>query len=227
MLVNAEFRSNSVFIPEFIIPLEQDSISADLVEKLKHIMLTEEQNIIDAYKPFDSKAENNANLEDWVTNRAFEYNLLNFGDKYPEINELKQFICNQYKNYVGQLGLKEEVVYIQVWINVLRKGSRFFTKHHHAHVARLGNQTYAYVSGNICIDAVDTHTYYQHPVLDMVEVSIKNIPGESILFPSWVIHRTDQNLSENPRLSIAFDIITEELWKQRGMDNPENYIRLN
>jgi hypothetical protein len=228
MLITANFSSNSPFIPKLNVPLEKSSIPQELVGKLKKIMLDEEKYIMETYPAFGGGMVDKENgLEDWITNRAFEYNLLKFADKYPELNELKDHIANQYKNYVTSLNFPEEKVYIQVWINILYKDSRHFTSHHHAHESRIGDQSYAYVSGNICIDAEDTNTYYIDPFLDTRKITIKNIAGESILFPSWVLHSTDQNQAETPRLSIAFDIITEFMYNQRQMDNPDNYIRLN
>jgi ectoine hydroxylase-related dioxygenase (phytanoyl-CoA dioxygenase family) len=53
---------------------------------------------------------------------------------------------------------------------------------------------------------------------------IDNIPGEMILFPSYIVHWTDQNTSKTPRISIAFDIITEEVYNM--IDN-HNFRVLN
>lgn len=228
MLVKLKFDSKSPFVPDVEIPVEIDTIGGALCEEIKRIILIEEPIIMETYNPYmNGVPERAAGLEDWVTNRAFEYNFLKLQDKYPDLAYLKDFILYQYRNYIKQLSLPEEEVYIQCWINVLRKDSRFFSAHHHAHVSRIGDQSYAYVSGNICIDAENTNTYYYSPFLDKKKISIKNNPSESVLFPAWVMHSTDQNKSENPRLSVAFDIITKKSMDLRQMDNPENFIRLN
>jgi hypothetical protein len=228
MLVKVKFDSKSPFVPDIEVPFEVDSLGSVMCEELKRIILLEEPIIMHEYNPYkDGVPEQTAGLEDWVTSRAFEYNLLKMGDKYPVLVDLKSFILYQYRNYVKELSLPEEEVYIQCWINVLRKDSRYFSAHHHAHFSRIGDQSYAYVSGNICIDAENTSTYYANPFLDKKKISIKNIPSESVLFPSWVVHATDQNKSENPRISIAFDIITKTSMDLRQMDNPDNFIRLN
>lgn len=228
MLIKIKFDHQSPFVPDLEIPLDVDTIGYDLCAELKRIILIEEQSIMETYSPYASgKPEKDFGLEDWVTNRAFEYNLLKMTDKYPALVALKSFINYQYKNYVKELSLPEEEVYIQCWINVLRKNSRFFSVHHHAHESRIGDQSLAYISGNICIAAENTNTYYYNPFLDKQRTKIKNIPSESVLFPAWLMHSTDQNKSDELRLSIAFDIITKESMDARKMDNPDNFIRLN
>lgn len=221
-------------VPPFDLPLEIDSIGELLRQKLESIIDSEEEKIKETYAPFKNKYDDNRNpdevngLEDWVTNRAFEYNLLKFGDKYPEVTELKTKIYQQYINYIDALGIPNDTIpYVQVWFNVLRKDSRFFSRHHHAHPARIGDTVDAYISGNISIRAENTKTYYYSPYIDNQSVGITNIPGESVLFPSWAYHSTDQNKAELPRLSIAFDIITEEMYNKGKMDNKQNYIRLD
>jgi hypothetical protein len=228
MLIKIKFDNESPFIPDIEIPIDIDTIGEALCGELKTIVLLEEQSIMQTYTPYHGgKPEKDSGLEDWVTNRAFEYNLLKMTDKYPALVALKSFIHYQYKNYIKQLSLPEEEVYAQCWINVLRKNSRFFSAHHHAHESRIGDQSHAYISGNICIAAEDTNTYYYNPFLDKKRTKIKNIPSESVMFPAWLMHSTDQNKSDNLRLSIAFDIITKKTMDLREMDNPDNFIKLN
>ena len=54
-------------------------------------------------------------------------------------------------------------------------------------------------------------TYYKNPFNDS-KVGIYNIVGELILFPSHIIHWTDNNNDPEPRISIAFDIITDKVY---------------
>ena len=229
MFVLTKFETTSQLVPEFIMPLEITNLSSDLVSKLEHIIETEEDYIMRTYPPFTNNGVNPeqvAGLEDWITNRAFEYNLLNFADKYPELLELKKFIGEQYLNYAKELELNETVPYIQVWVNILKKNSRYFTKHHHTHPSRIGDTTDAYISGNICIRADNTNTYYYSPFIEGLKKPIPNVSGDSILFPSWVVHSTDENKNNAPRLSIAFDIITEDMYNKGKMYNKSNYIPL-
>jgi hypothetical protein len=226
------FESFSKIVPPFEMPIDISNIGEELTSKLIKIIEDEEENVKNITKPFTNKLKNNENpdevygLEDWVTNRAFEYNLLKMTDKYPELLILKNKILEQYNQYCDALQLEKVTPYVQVWFNVLRKDSRFFTKHNHAHKARIGNALKPHVSGNICIRAQNTKTYYYSPYVEVHRIGVDNVAGDMVLFPSWATHSTDQNKDDEPRLSIAFDVISEEAYTEGKMDNPENYIPL-
>lgn len=230
MHATLNFQSFSDMVPEFELPVDIENIGEELTRSLEKIVFNESEFIQAEYPAFLNSAGKNPDIEngveDWITNRAFEYNLLKFSDKYPELNELKSKIYLQWRNYVQSVGGKETTPYIQMWINILKPNGRYFTKHHHAHPARVGNPLKAYISGHICVKAVDTKTYYYNPFMDEMKIGIPNNTGECTLFPSWVVHSTDQNLSNEPRITLAFDIITEEMYTEGKMDNPSNYIRL-
>jgi len=221
MLLNAHFGSKSPFLPEFDIKLYEGRLRQDLVEHIKEIALKEETYILDNFKPYPAEAS-----YDWITNRAYDYNFLNFVNKYPKLSEVKDYIHNQYKNYVSDLGVNEEEVYIMCWINIIRNDGRKIEKHHHAQDGSRGLQEYAYVSGHISIQVNETNTHYQHPILDKRFFSLKNEAGVTTLFPSWMIHWTDCNLSNEPRISLAFDIITKEMYNMGAMINKDVFIKL-
>lgn len=230
MFGTLDFKSYSDFIPPFEVPVEIENVGETLTQRLEQISLDEEDYIRNTYPGFVNKLgknpEEESKLEDWLTNRAFEYNLLKFADKYPELNDLKHKIYLQWKNYITAVNGKENTPYIQMWINVLKPNGRYFTKHHHAHPSRIGNPLKSYVSGHICVKAINTKTYYYSPFIDVMKIGIPNVPGECTLFPGWVNHETDPNLSNEPRITLAFDIITEEMYIEGKMDNPSNYIKL-
>jgi hypothetical protein len=220
-------------IPDFQLPLEISDIGEDLAKTLEELIKNEADYVQANFKQYTNRLKGNINpdelynKEDWVTNRAFEYNLLKFSDRHPVLLELKSKIYESYLVYVKELNIPAGIPYVQVWFNILKKDSRFFTKHHHAHPARIGDIDDAYISGNICIRAKNTKTYYYSPYIESQKIGITNVPGEMVIFPSWVMHSTDQNQEDEPRLSIAFDIITEEMYNKGKMDNPTNYIRLD
>lgn len=221
MIVNAHFGSKSPFVPEFDIKMYQSQLDKELVNVIRECALNEEHHILETVKPFPPEAS-----YDWITNRAYDYNFLNFDDKYPQLSKVKSWIFEQYKTYTKELGIKEEEVYTMCWINIIRNDGRKIEKHHHAQDGSRGLQKYAYVSGHITIQATDTNTYYQNPILDKQYITVKNYEGESTMFPSWVIHWTDENKSNNPRISLAFDIITKEMYDMGEMINKEVFIKL-
>jgi hypothetical protein len=132
---------------------------------------------------------------------------------YPEVKEFKQFIKDSYEEYAKSWGYEpDNPVYIQCWANVIRNNGRRITPHNHAGAHADAPHEYSNVSGNICIHAENTNTYYENPFLKYNAIPIKNEIGELVMFPSFITHWTDTNESENPRISIAFDIITQEVY---------------
>ena len=96
----------------------------------------------------------------------------------------------------------EKNYYVQCWFNVMRKGEQI-QKHQHA---RSNNY---YLSGHICVNVEKTNTYYERPYYKETFASL-NEPGKVTLFPSWLPHWTDKVENDFERITIAFDIRTEE-----------------
>jgi hypothetical protein len=158
----------------------------------------------------------------WMTGRLWEYNLLNF--EYPEIKELKEIIYQEYVVYMNSMGLTPEPVYIQCWMNILRNNGRIISPHDHSNAHGEAPAEYSYMSGNIAIQTENTTTNFANPFLGLNQyIEVPNKNGEMILFPSFVTHWTSQNKSETPRITISFDIITEEVYNM--IDN-HNFLKL-
>ena len=220
MIDSLKFDSKSPFTPSFNIPIYRQFLDADVTSKLADLVIQEERGILDSTKPSSKPGmENPLYHDDWLTNRNWDYNLLDFSDKHPVLDDLRKWIKEQYHSYVDSLGLPRETVYIQCWANIIRNDGRQIIKHHHADAHAWAPQDHAYCSGNICIQAKNTHTHYQNPVLPKLWISIKNEPSELVLFPSWMVHWTDKNESFKPRISIAFDLITEEVYNMIKGEN--------
>ena len=141
-----------------------------------------------------------------MTSRSNNYNLLNFDNT----KNLKEAIKNLHDLYLDIFHRKvgEEKYYVQAWANVLRKKEKMFP-HRHA-----GDQ-YSYLTGNFCLDVDGTSTYYIHPFTDEIHES-KNINGKMTIFPSFVKHYTDpvSKGQKSPRMTLAFDIVTQECYDQ-------------
>lgn len=218
MLFDMVFESKSFFTPSITLKLYNASISQDLNKKLRDIVILEEPNILANVPP--------ANPEDpdWMTGRLWNYNFLDLD--YEEVRELKHWIKQQYINYMALLGKQPDKVYIQCWVNIIRNNGRRIVPHHHAdgHSSDVdAPQEYSYLSGNLCIQTVDTNTWFQNPFLDKKVIPIPNNDAEMIFFPSFVTHWTDVNKSDMPRITISFDLVTEEFYNR--IDN-KNYRML-
>ncbi len=215
MIFDMVFTSKSYFTPQLTLKMYNASISQNLCYRLRDIIILEEPNILKSVPP------SNPDDPDWMTGRLWNYNFLDLN--YKEVRELHQWIKDQYIEYMKQLGKEPDKVYIQCWVNVIRNNGRKIVPHHHAdgHSKTINApQEYSYLSGNLCIQTVDTNTWFQNPFLDKMHINIPNNDGEMIFFPSFITHWTDVNLSEKPRITISFDLITEEFYKL--IDN-ENY----
>lgn len=167
------------------------------LEDLKKEILDREQSIIDEHEFED----------DWgtklgaksLTARSNKYNLLTFGSAIP----LKAAIKKTHDKFVTELGAPDPPpIYVQCWANVMRKGDQIAV---HSH----GKDPYGYLSGHVCVQVTDTNTNYYNPY-GGDPWSSHNEVGKITLFPSWVSHGTDKVVDDQERITIAFDIVTED-----------------
>ena len=182
MFFQLQFPSKSPFLPECAINLYRVTLDEKITKKLVEIVLKEEPNILRNVPPA------NPNDPDWMTGRLWNYNFLDLD--YDAVGELKSFIRKEYENYMQQLGLPTQEVYIQCWVNILRNNGRTIVPHHHAdgHSATPNApQEYSYLSGNLCVQTHDTNTWFRNPFLDKHCVAIPNVDTEMILFPSKLL----------------------------------------
>ena len=226
MLFHLNFSSKSPFVPELKVPVFAFQIEPTFCSRLKEIALAEENYILENYKSIPRDDMETEEGYKWITNRAYEYSLFDFIDKYPELDILKQQIKHSYTQYVEALNLPVEQLYIHCWVNIVRLHSRTITIHNHAHEMRLGDQECAYISGNLCVQTENTNTYFQSPILDKRNISVKNNNTEVVMFPSYIDHWADDNKSFEPRITIAFDLITKDLYDKNLMFNRDIFSPL-
>lgn len=209
------FDSKSVFVPEIRIPMYSKDLTFPAYT-LADVVFAEEKNIL-------SKKTSSQEDENWLTSRLWYYNFLDF--EYKAVAELRNFIKQSYIEYMNILGHDVGVTYIQCWANILRNDGRPIVPHHHAdgHAKSCPDQRYSHLSGNICVETAHTSTYFRNPFLDKDCIGIKNRNGEMIFFPSYVVHWTDPNPIDQPRVTVSFDIITEEFY---NIIDGSNYRRL-
>ena len=211
------FDSKSDFLPTYSVAIHLSQFRKEIASRLANIVLKEEYNILTSTK----KPEHDPDTT-WLTGRLWEYNFLDFD--YPEIAEFKEFIKEQFLDFLNKTNHAiPKNVYTQCWANILRKNGRRITAHHHCEAHTGAPQEYSYVSGNVCVQSKDTKTYYKNP-FNETRIGIDNVDGELVLFPSYVIHQTDANNNDSPRISIAFDIITDEVYNM--IDNNKNFRKL-
>jgi len=205
-MINLNFPSNSQMLPAFDIALHNSSIDMESCEQLVKVVLKEQPNIIAI------KSSNPNDDPNWITGKLWAYNFLDFD--YPCVRYLKKFIYEKYIEYTLFCNIdSSKPVYVQCWVNIINNDGRIITPHNHADAHGDAPAEYSYISGNISLQTESTSTFFAHPILHkLVYREIPNTNGELILFPSFVTHWTSPNLSENPRITIAFDIITKEVY---------------
>lgn len=181
------------------------------MDRLKEEILLKEPQII---------AENEF-VSDWgtrlgknsLTARANNYNLLSFDNT----KNLKSAIQNVHELYLNFFDLKlTDKYYIQCWANVMRGKEKIFP-HRHA------GDSFSYLSGNICLDVDGTSTYYIHPFTEEPWQSF-NENNKMTIFPSYIKHYTDPVPSGQTRMTVAFDILTEESYNMFAEEYPDSHL---
>lgn len=178
------------------------SVPTDInIKKLARKILKNEPKIIKKYPAkginlkddFDGQTGLGFNS---LTSRAAHFNVLNWWGT----GSLRKWIRNGYEKYNN---IKDKPLYVQCWANVMRKGEKIES---HKHENHSGTNTEKHLCGHLCIQ-VDgsTSTYYEgNPLL--------NVGGEMIFFPAHTFHWTDTYENNNERITIAFDILSEEFY---------------
>ena len=174
----------------------EDDLKISLTQIKKEI-LDREKSII----------EENEFEDDWgtklgaesLTARSNKYNLLKWECAAP----LRHAIRKTHDAFVSQLGAPSPpVIYAQCWANVMRKGDQIAV---HSH----GKDPYGYLSGHVCVQVTDTNPNYYNPYGGDPWKSHNEV-GKITLFPNWVKHGTDKVIDDQERITIAFDIYTED-----------------
>jgi hypothetical protein len=188
------------YAPSWDIPLFQSVWDdVDKYNKIVTWLAKNEQMFLDTLPAYSSGNDGNTGLgQESVTSRFGLYNLFNYADQLPELNQLLTFFRISYLNFVqsDQTDIKE--LDIICWFNILRK-DQDIKEHYH------GAGSDVYLSGNYHLDNYDTKTYYITPYDKSTTHEFDNKQGGLTMFPSWLTHGTTQ-CSEDMRISVAFDL---------------------
>ena len=165
----------------------------DKVDIIRNFLLSKEKEILKL--DYNNNAGTGLDSSS-VSTRHGNYNVFDFVDECPELQDLLEFIKECYWNYIEQDNTQDFALKINSWFNVLYKGQKM-TYHNH------NPRQSAYLSGNIHLDDYHTKTNYSY-MID--RLSVDNIKGGVVLFPSVVFHGTDVYNGEKPRVSIACEL---------------------
>ena len=134
--------------------------------------------------------------ENTTTTRYGRYNLFDFVEECPELEDLWKFIKEHWLDRIKIDNTEAYKTQIACWFNVLRQGQKM-TEHRHS------SRFSGYLSGNMHLDYYDTKTVYKH-LNSYIEVD--NIKGGLVMFPSQLLHGTNEYQGKGERISIAFDL---------------------
>jgi hypothetical protein len=174
-------------------------------------ILGKEKEIIEKYEFEDdwgTKLGKNS-----LTARSKNYNLLEFDSAETLRFSIKDF----HDKFLEEINIPKPPgnIYVQCWANVMRKKQRM-AAHRHNHTA------YSYLSGHLCVKVKDTSTYY-HKLFGSDLYDSPNSRGKMTMFPSWVMHHTDAVVDDEERITIAFDIMTEEGYIKNVSDSMKHH----
>ena len=184
------------------------------LKKFTKQILNKETKILQKYPPTNrigQKTDGGTGLGyDSLTSRFFHFNVLN----WLGTDQLKKEIRKGYELYNN---LKDTPIFVQCWANVMRKGDKI---NPHIHMDEDISTVHA-LSGHLCVK-VDgtTNTYYDGE-------SICNEKGQMIFFPSTMIHWTNSYLGDSQRITVAFDIYSEEWFNYDVFeDSKKHFIKI-
>ena len=186
------------------------------LKKFTKKILNKETKILQKYPPTNrtgEKTDGGTGLGyNSLTSRFFHFNVLNWLDT----DQLKKEIRKGYELYNN---LKDTPIFVQCWANVMRKGDRI-EPHIHMPCEYYISPIHA-LSGHLCVK-VDgsTNTYYDgNPVC--------NANSQMVFFPSTMMHWTNTYLGDAERITVAFDIYSEEWFNYDVFeDSKKHYVKI-
>ena len=209
------FQGNPPLTPSVTVPGYLAQMQPGLDAELARAVLEEKQGILASTPnpPWGTTS--------WLSSRFACYNLLNIDRE--EFRCLESFIRQGYTDYMSSLGIPVEPCYVRAWANSYDRTTGLVWHNHFEAIAGVNGPIWSHVSGNVSIQTYGTCTWYLSPFLGGVGhdafgegydypsdvIGVENRNGECFFFPSWIVHRTEKNQRPEPRITIAFDIITE------------------
>jgi hypothetical protein len=176
----------------------------DKINIIQHWLLNNKERIINQYPAFNDGGTGLG--PNSVTSRSGTYNLFNFAEELPELNDLLNFFRKSYLKFIEKDFNSPRDLSIVCWFNVVDANQQI---KEHLH----GSEPDGYLSGNMHLGDYHTYTYYRSPFAPFGFIPFTNVTGGLTLFPSYVPHKTDVYGDHNrPRISIAFDLRLSEIW---------------
>jgi len=103
--------------------------------------------------------------------------------------------------------IKPSRMWLQFWCNFMSKGNHIDIHQHEWNAC-------SFLSGNLCLKTKNTSTHYLNPQRYFNKFNevynSKNEIGKLTIFPSTIPHFTDKVVDDEMRVTLAFDVLTEQ-----------------
>jgi hypothetical protein len=153
---------------------------------------------------FPDKPGNDYDGQSTMTTKLYQrYNLLMY--PAPQMYELYEFISKAFRHVSGC----DKNYFIQCWLNVYKKGDFIDW---HVHWPKEAESWHGYFG----VDVKDSVTTYKIPTNNK-QVDVVNQDGQVIISPSSDdAHRTWPWPHDEPRITVAFDIVPDSYFWEGG-----------
>ena len=133
-------------------------------------------------------------------------------DDYYELRPVKQIIDQKIQELQSFIGPNSRLAHDNFWLNINYKG-HYNEKHFHP-LSVFSGVIYISVnenSGNIIFHTDSPSLHYQNVFNNESDLFYKEARyapknGMILLFPAWIAHSVTANMSDEPRISIAFNV---------------------
>jgi uncharacterized protein (TIGR02466 family) len=138
--------------------------------------------------------------------------------RIPEIIPLVSKIFEKSEKLILKYNLPKKFYINPIWINI--NGKKDFNMYHEHPRSMMAGVFYIKCPPNcgelVLVNPVSSHQHYIDPLklekfneFNAYSWSVEPVENKLIMFPSWVPHYTQPNLSAEDRISIAFNICCE------------------
>jgi len=132
------------------------------------------------------------------------FNLL--AKDHPQAQALRRQVFEKYCEFIALTGVTRRRSWLHSWVNIHHRGESIS-----AHVHNAG--PYCYLSGHVILQCSNTSTVYLNPLNSLNRVTIHDSPnrvGKFSIFQQSIPHYTTVQSADEPRITVAFDILLDE-----------------
>jgi uncharacterized protein (TIGR02466 family) len=135
-------------------------------------------------------------------------------ETYEELKQLERYILQNSVDLLDQMGYDTNVCVDNLWFNINTNNSVNAPHFHSGILSGVFYLSLGKYPGSLLFhrDPKDSYIFSSYKtscITPLIAPCISYVPVEKrlIIFPSWLVHSVDANKDNEPRISIAFNII--------------------